>query len=154
MYPYIIVLTPEQQNVIALVEGYILIIMLVALILLFTINILHSERIAVLKKTIQMKDVRIAESEQHRKIQRSQLNRISLEKDLKEIECNELKRERKILDEKVKRQNKTLTEASKVIVSSLDSMDASIRKVFLTEQSEPAEVLENKIWGKELEKAV
>ena len=133
MYPYFV--TAGEYNTIQLVSNYVIVILLASVIILFIIDMLHSERIKVLKKTIEIKDVRIAKLE------------IYLGSRYRTV--REQQEEIALLGTKLEKYQKAFSGLSGGVADCMKVTDVVLRK-FALNQSPQAEKLEEKIWNQEI----
>lgn len=135
MYPYFV--TAGEYNTIQLVSNYVIVILLASVIILFIIDMLHSERIKVLKKTIETKEVRIVVLETNQNLGNEIIHKQEEEIDLLEI--------------KLEKYKEAFLGFSNSLVDSMGAVDIALRNFALPRQSELAEKLEEKIWNQEIE---
>jgi len=129
--------TAGEYNTIQLVSNYVIVILLASVIILFIIDMLHSERIKVLKKTIETKEVRIVVLETNQNLGNEIIHKQEEEIDLLEI--------------KLEKYKEAFLGFSNSLVDSMGAVDIALRNFALPRQSELAEKLEERIWNQEIE---
>jgi hypothetical protein len=147
MYPYFIILTPNDYEIINTASIIVLSLSLIGVLVMWTIQMLQAERIAVLKKTIQIKDIRIAELDQSLTLRyenikelRKTVRLFSFLKEMAEIQVNHALG----IIKRLRHENAELKTIKKYF------MNLSNRESLQT-QSPQAQELEEKIWNHGIE---